>query len=433
MLYRFLNRILKNYLPTLVLFFLRIKSLNSLFSKKKDRIAIINTHDISGGAAKIAYTLFINFKNADYFVGFKKTNHPGIFVFQNKLNNWFFRWFNELEKISGWLDFSKIGFLFILKNKQFQSSSIVHLHNTHGYYLSPVIIRFLGTKKTIIWTLHDEFLLTGHCSVTQGCDKWRFNCGKCPNMNTYPSLKIDTSREIALYNQKTLKIIKPIIVTPSRWLANRVLSKYPFLMNKVHVIHNGIDENIFKPLSKLELRTKHVIPSNAFVILFVAELSTKNPFKGGEVIRELASTYINSDTIIITVGGEEKGYCDGHIVFPYIFNEKDLVEFYNLADVMVYPTKADNLPLVVLESMSCGVPVIASKIGGIPEIIQDNINGYLVEDYQDVNSFIKILDEIKKSPQKLQDLSHKSRDTILRNFTMNEMIEKYSRLYEVHF
>ena len=432
-MYWLLSKFAQKFFPQVVVLYSKFFYLLFIPVKKVNRISIINTHDVSGGAAKISYTLFSHFQNSDYYVGIKNTNQKNISLVDSKLDNWFYRWFNELEKKTGWLDFSKIGFLMLLKNERYQSSSIVHFHNTHGFYLSPAIIRSLVKNKVTIWTLHDEFLLTGHCSVTKGCDKWKTNCGSCPNMDTYPSLKIDKSNEISVFNQKLLKAVNPIIVTPSHWLAGRFLLRYPFLSSKIQIIHNGIDENIFKPLSKIELRSKHDIPSNAFVILFVAELSTNNPFKGGEVIRELASKYINSDTILITVGGEEKSYCDGHIVFPYIVNEKALVELYNLADVMVYPTKADNLPLVVLESMSCGVPVIASKIGGIPEIIQNNLNGYLVEDYQDVNSFIKILDEIKISPQKLQHLSHQSRERILNNFTLTEMIEHYSKLYEAHF
>ncbi len=145
---------------------------------------------------------------------------------------------------------------------------VIHLHNIHGYYINiPVLFNYLkGCGKTIIWTLHDCWSFTGHCTYFnyEGCEKWKEGCGDCPQRGVYPK-RIGPDRSAHNFKLK-YKYITGIpnmhIVTPSKWLmdlaAESYLSDYP-----IQVINNGIDTDVFKPtesniLDKLGILGKKV-------------------------------------------------------------------------------------------------------------------------------------------------------------------------------
>ena len=140
---------------------------------------------------------------------------------------------------------------FVNYAKQY-NPDIIHLHNIHGYYLHlPTFFNFLADfDKPVVWTLHDCWAFTGHCSYFDfvGCEKWKTGCHHCPQKMKYPkSLVLDQSkRNWEEKKQLFSSVPNMTIVTPSYWLAGLVkesfLGKYP-----VKVIHNGIDLKVFKP------------------------------------------------------------------------------------------------------------------------------------------------------------------------------------------
>jgi glycosyltransferase involved in cell wall biosynthesis len=263
------------------------------------------------------------------------------------------------------------------------------------------------------------------------CDKWKINCGSCPNLDIYPKIEKDSTHFLSNYKESILKEINPIIVTPSMWLERKVRLKFPFL-HKVITIHNGVDTNVFFPLpDKKSIRLKYTIPEDRIVLLFVAELSTNNPFKGGSIIRELVLNSLPEKVVLITIGDKNVEVVNSnHFTFPYISEDQKLNELYNLADIMLYPTQADNLPLVVLESMACGVPVIASNIGGISEIINEKNDGFLVNNYSSSDNFLASINQyIQLNYEDKKRLSINARENVLKNFSIEKMNDQYTKLY----
>lgn len=422
------------FLPLFIEYYSRISVFFTGKSAQKKTISVINTQDQGGGAAKIAHCLIENseFKNEiQFFVNQKKRIDERIQLIPKPSTSRFQRWIDEMENRGGWLDISKISPLDLLKNNFFRSSKIVHLHNIHGDYFSYAILPALMKNKRVIWTLHDEQLITGHCSCTLGCEKWKTGCGNCPHLSTYPAVKIDNTKKLLAYKTKWLRKMNPIIVCPSNWLANRVNIAFPFL-NDVCVIENGVDTNLFKPaLNKTELREKLNLPVDAFLILFAAELSTNNPFKGGELVNEIIKDGLEEHIYIVTVGGETDKNSNQHISFDYVQDENQMAELYAASDVLIYPTQADNLPLVVLEAMSSGLPVIASNIGGISEIIEDHVDGYLVHAYTEKEEYKKILAKIRmNTTHETATISTNARQKIISRFSLKTMVDQYDKLYK---
>ena len=423
----------KHFLIALRLYILHLRlKYKRKITNKKVTVSVVNTYDQSGGAAKIAFSLSSTLK--DNFV-------VNLFVLhKNRQENWINQipqqeypfWeelFRRQAKVSGWIEFSGFHSLALLNNHFYESSSIVHLHNLHGEFFSPALFSILFKHKKVIWTLHDETIITGHCSCTLGCERWKVGCGNCPNLTTYPSVEFDNTLHLLAMKKKWIVEVDPIIVSPSYWLAERVRAAYPGL-DQIFVIPNGIDTSIFVPRDKSQIRKKMGLPIDANIILFVAEFATNNPFKGGNIIRELIADSDLSSFTFVTVGGDSNTKFNNHIPFPYIEDENVLNQLYAASDIMLYPTQADNLPLVVLESMASGTPVIASNLGGIPEIIQNEEYGFLVDHYKDTSSFKDVIKNyFEFSVEKRIALQVSVRKLVESKFSLRMMVDNYQELY----
>ncbi len=418
-------------------FFLRIYVLVQkkvkIVSPKSDLqlISVINTNDISGGASRIAYDLASEIrKNRGliFYVKHKKSNEDWIKIIGNIESNLYRFLLKKIAKNKGWIEFSGFDAQTLINDTFYLKSSIVHLHNLHDEFFSPFLFNTLFKSKKILWTIHDESIYTGHCSCTLGCQKWKKGCGGCPSLDTYPSVNYDNTKLVFEHKIKIIQNLDPIFVCPSKWIAERLKIIYP--KQRVDVIHNGVDTTIFKPIDQNLARTKLGFPLSKKIILFVAEYSTNNPFKGGDIVRSLINDIHFRDYLFVTVGEKKEFINQNHVGVGYIDNPMDLAVLYSAADLLLYPTRADNFPLVVLESMSCGIPVIASDIGGISEIITDNIDGFLVSNYFDIHFFKLTLEKFFSLDFNSINLIKKaSVKTVRDKFSKKHMVDKYNELY----
>jgi len=112
----------------------------------------------------------------------------------------------------------------------------------------------------------------------------------------------------------------------------------------------------------------------------------------------------------------------------YICEEEKLLDLYQAADIMVLPTLAENLPNTILESMSCGTPVVAFNIGGIPEVVKHLETGYLVE-YKNVSDLAKGIDLLLTDSVLSNSMGLNCRRFVENNFSLNKEIQEYINLY----
>lgn len=277
---------------------------------------------------------------------------------------------------------------------------IVHLHNVHGYYLNyKLLFQYLGKAKTpVVWTLHDCWTMTGHCTHFDkiGCDRWKTECKKCPLLKAqYKSRIFDTSS--FHYRLKKHWFTYPAnmtIVPVSNWLGTIV--KQSFLNNaKVTVIQNGIDLAVFHP-QRNELRQKLNIPSDKIILLGVA--SDWGPEKG---LLEFEKLSKNERFQVILLGLSKKQISTlpkSIIAKERTANQQELVDYYNISTVLVNPTYNDTFPTVNIEALACGTPVVTYRTGGSPEIISPD-TGYAVNrgDYDALVEAIELVIERGKA------------------------------------
>lgn len=317
-------------------------------------------------------------------------------------------------------------FTFLHKLKRFKPD-IIHLHNLHNCYINlPLLFRYIKKHRIkTIWTLHDCWSFTGQCPYFDlaKCDKWKNGCHDCPQINVYPSSKVDRTRTMWKLKQKWFTGIQDMtIVTPSEWLGGLVqqsyLKGYP-----IKVINNGIDLNVFKP-TESDFRQKHHL-ENKYILLGVAFGWGKR--KGLDVFIELSKRLDERFQIVLvgTNDGVDKQLPANIISIHKTSNQQELAEIYSAADLFVNPTREENYPTVNMEAIACGTPVLTFKTGGSPEI-PDERTGYVVD--------VDDIDEIEKQIIRIcTDNVFSINDCLKRaqSFDKTTKFNEYVKLYSV--
>lgn len=108
---------------------------------------------------------------------------------------------------------------------------------------------------------------------------------------------------------------------------------------------------------------------------------------------------------------------------------EDYRRFLPGADVYLFPSFREGMPVTVLEAMASGIPVVASRTGGIPEIVRDGVEGHLVEP-GDVDGFVQAILALVENPDERKAMGQRARQRIAEDFSQSAMLEKYVKLYE---
>ncbi len=303
---------------------------------------------------------------------------------------------------------------------------VIHLHNMHCFCMHfPALFRFLKKQSApVVWTLHDCWPFTGQCPhfAMIGCDKWRTGCGDCPQIHSYPAVRVDRSEE--MYRRKKAwftGVPNMTIVTPSCWLANLVkqsfLGEYP-----VRVIHNGIDLSVFRP-TESDFRVKYGL-TDKIVLLGVSY--AWNEKKGLDVFLRLAER-LDECYRIVLVGTDDRldeRLPKNVISIHRTADQKELAEIYTASDLFVNPTREDTYPTVNMEALACGTPVLTFRTGGSPEIPDETCGS--VVDCDDLEALTKEIVRITRDRPYSQEACLKR--AVM--FDMNDKYEEYVRLYE---
>ncbi|MDB9445577.1 glycosyltransferase family 4 protein [Anabaena sp. CS-542/02] len=398
------------------------------------KILQINQSDIGGGAGIAGYRLHQGLLtqgiDSKLLVGFIKTDDPRVesvrkYRLENQLSR--FTWRLGLNYVHLFSSFD------IPQHPFYQDADILNFHNLHTGYFNYLAISKLTASKPAIFTLHDMWSFTGHCAYSYDCDRWKIGCGQCPYPHTYPAIKLDNTRlewklKNWVYSQSNLTI-----VTPSRWLTEQtqasMLNRFP-----IHHIPYGIDTTAYQPLDPQLCKTVLGIPQNKKVLLFAAD-SLKDSRKGGDLLfqalQELPPS-LKAETVLLTFGsgGETMTSQLGipTLSLGYISSDRLKSVAFSAADLFIFPTRADNLPLVLQESMACGTPMVSFKIGGVPDLVRHQVTGYLAapEDTADFcNGIVTLLtDEALR-----EKMSRNCREIAVTEYPLELQAQRYIELY----
>jgi len=316
----------------------------------------------------------------------------------------------------------------------FSDADVVNFHNLHGSYFNYLALPKLTSLKPAVWTLHDMWSFTGHCAYSLDCERWKTGCGHCPYPNTNPPIRHDSTRLEWKLKRWVYSKSKLVFVTPSRWLQSiakqSIIGSFP-----VFHIPYGIDTRAFKPLDPLEARAKLGLPGAKSIIMFAAQ-DLSDWRKGGDLLvkaLEMLSTSLKRESLLLLLGGKASGFKTIAGIeaasLGYITEDERKALAYSAADVFVLPTRGDNLPLVLQESMACGTPAVSFDVGGVGDLVLPGQTGFLAkpEDCADLALGISnVLGESGKS-SKLRD---RCREMATTEFDIRIMVKRYRELYE---
>ncbi len=303
---------------------------------------------------------------------------------------------------------------------------VIHLHELHAYFVNiyPLLDYIKRKKIPVVWTFHCEYMYTGKCGYTYGCNKWQTGCEHCPSLQEYPkSLWLDRSKTMFSDKQKIAKDWPFTIVTPSKWLADKV--KKSFLGQKeIDIIHNGIDtKTIFYPREK-DLRLLKSITSSKKIILSVAP-NIMEERKGGKYVLQLSQQLKDKPYEFVLIGTDEtKRYADNVLFIARTKNQDELARWYSLADVFLICSTMENFPTTCLESLSCGTPIIGFDCGGTAETAPESY-GHFVP-LGDMNGLKNLILQVNTTPQKRQNI----RKYACEQYDEKVMTAQYLSLYK---
>lgn len=264
---------------------------------------------------------------------------------------------------------------------------VLHLHNLHsptGFFDLRELPGLTASVAAAFVTLHDAWLLSGHCAHSFDCGRWETGCGECPDLSVYPAVRADATAFNWERKRDVLARCRLRVITPSQWLMERVERSIlaPAVVEGA-VVPNGVDLSVYKPGSRSDARASLMLPQDARVLLFAANGIRSNPFKDFATLREALSIVAeryHGPLILLALGedcpDERVGAARIRFV-PFQSDEEVVARYYRAADVYLHPARADTFPTSVLEAMACGRPVVGSAVGGIPEQVREGETGYL--------------------------------------------------------
>lgn len=325
----------------------------------------------------------------------------------------------------------------ISQNDLIKNADIINLHWINGGFLSlNSLVKLSQLNKPIVWTLHDMWAFTGGCHYNSDCFKFQTQCFDCPSL-LFKS-ENDLSYKIFNGKKKIFADLKPTIVTCSKWLAKEASQSALLNDKKVIVIPNSIDLNVYTPINKIESRQKINLPIDKKLIL-IGAMNLKDYRKGFNYLVLALNLLADSnkeisDKFEMVVFGKLDKNVTNQIPLKInqlgkLKNEEEIVMAYNAADIYVAPSLQDNLPNTIMEAMACGVPVVAFNVGGIPDLIDDGVNGILVE-LKSSEDLAKAIEKILLNENLSKKFSIAARQKILNDFDQKIVAAKYYELYK---
>jgi glycosyltransferase involved in cell wall biosynthesis len=197
----------------------------------------------------------------------------------------------------------------------------------------------------------------------------------------------------------------------------------------------GLDLEVFMPSNPERSRKKFNLPLNRKLILFGAVAATSDPRKGFDLllqsISELNNSNLDADLVVFGAGKPSQAPDFGRPVhyLGEINDESRLASLYSSVDVMVAPSRQDNLPNTVLESLACGTPVAAFEIGGMADMIDHQQNGWLAAPFE-TKQLASGIKWVLEHPGRRREMSREARRTAERFFPMELSVERYRELYK---
>lgn len=403
------------------------------------KILQLNSSDIQGGAARAAYRIHQAINNfyptieSKMLVGVKSSDDYTVSELREgvagrirpRLAKGFTNFMDTKNPVTHSPGLLPSKVVNKINNSNFD---IVNIHSIHGDLLS--IAEIGKIQKPIVWTLHDMWLFSG---AEHYSDEFRWRDGyHSKNRPNYES-GFDLNKWVWLKKKKCWKNINLTVVAPSNWMANLVRESKLLHQAPVEIIPNPINLDKWRPIDQLTSRKLLSLPTDVSILLFGAMGGRSDVRKGFDLLKaSLDILKANTPNIHLLIFGESPPKNDIDFGFPvhyvgHLFDDISLDILYSAADVMLIPSRQDNLPNTGIEALACGLPVVSFNIGGLPDIVTHLETGYLATPFSIID-FASGINWILNHPNRAV-LKESCRKKSISYWSYDVVAEKYMNLY----
>jgi len=223
------------------------------------------------------------------------------------------------------------------------------------------------------------------------------------------------------------------VTAVSRFLKEKTLTNYN-IEKDIEVIPNFIDTNIYKPISNSEFK-KYIAPNGEKILMHTSNFRPVKRVPDTIKIFEQVFKEIPSKLVLVGDGPErsdceklcrEINLCD-HVKF--LGKQDGLVDILNAADVFLIPSQSESFGLAALEAMACGVPVVSSSVGGLPELVKHNDSGFIAE-IGDIDRMSKYVIDLLTNSRKYEIFSNNARRRAIELFGIDKIVPYYENYYQ---
>lgn len=310
---------------------------------------------------------------------------------------------------------------------------IVNLHWINTGYIQ--IESIAKIAKPTVWTLHDMWTFTGGCHYNQDCLRYTDRCGMCPQLGSQRDW--DLSRWIWQRKAKAWKQANFTIVTPSQWLAQCARQSSLLKNRPIECIPYGIDTQTYRPIDRQVARKILRLPQEKYLVLSGSLGGTSDKRKGFHLLQpalqELSKAGWHDRLELVVFGSSRPQHPpDLGLTTHYLGTVNDDTTqalLYSAADVFVAPSTQDNLPNTVMEAIACGIPCVAFNIGGMPDLIEHQQNGYLAQPFK-IAELAEGIAWVLSDQDRHQKISHRAREKTEQEFALSIQARRYCSLFE---
>ena len=276
-----------------------------------------------------------------------------------------------------------------IKNLGNPENTILHFHNWYNLVSQREILHLNKKGYPVVLTLHDERFFTGGCHYAFECQKFKTGCQTCPELP--PIINQFTSRNISsALNLLGKSNSQLVFIAPSKWLKDEALSSLLLKNKRVVFISNtlGILTKPEESVKKSSSKTRTVLK------IGIASMEKSTYIKGGDISSEIEAR-IAARNLPIKM-----------IYLSQIKDQEDFKnEFWGKIDYLLVASRAENSPNVIHEAKHFGVPVIASDIGGISELLCKDYDIAIAANDINSDKILEILTELRSSKPPVSNIA----------------------------
>ena len=382
------------------------------------KILHLSHSDLFGGAARSAYNIHKSLCSvgidSKMLVIKKKSKDKNVIQLENfnskyyqKIKNYIFILISKLF-FEGKSSFNFFPNKKLINKIKLINADYVFIHWVHAEMIS---VNDLKKIKKKIFIMHDMWWIGRHEHYfNTSIEKKKILDKSFFNQISFSQIMYEKKRKLKLQN----------IITPSQWMLECVKKMLPY-KNQSKRINYPIDLKVFR-------NNKKYLNKKKIKLLYIGFGKIDTYRKGLDLLYIVINNIKYVDIDLIVVGEiDKKVFSNLEIKIKFIKNidsNKKLNEIYNKSDILLFTSRQDNLPNVVMEALSTGLPVIGFNIGGLKDLIKDNFNGFLCKpfDTKEYSSKLKILINNKKIRDKF---SKESLKFAKNNFSYKNIGKKY--------